>query len=163
MQLLFTLVLVSQLGSPTYRVRERASGMLEASYHHPEVRAVLRGPFTDPEVADRVARFRWRYEHSVWPDIGIPWIDMLPHTGYPLANEIMGWYLARANANSHGSGVHGTGPLWYGDQAATWLWVKDMLAAGASVEDMRAILALMATAQRQSNYWDAYARATGVK
>lgn len=148
--------LIQQLGSPQYQARERAFRLLQAEVHRQDVFEQLRGPFPDPEVDARAAQLREQYVRRIKPTNlpTLPWIDMLPPTGHPKAQQIVSEYLAR-------SGGHGRAPLWTGDQEATGMWVRDLVNQGVPRDQILAVLDAMGEVQRQSVWYKDYVKALG--
>ena len=147
-------LLVQQLGSPQYQTRENASRALRKEILRQDVLERLRGPFPDPEIDHRAHQLREEYIKLLKPTSlpTLPWIDMLPATGYPGAEQIMRDYLSR-------SGGHGRSPLWVGDIEATRLWVRDLAAQRVPREQILTTLNAMAEVQKRSNWYKDYIRA----
>lgn len=149
-----TSTLVQQLGASKYQARENAYQSLRKVVHRDDVLERLRGPFADPEIDQRATQLRGEYVNQLKPTNlpTLPWIDMLPATGYPDAQKIMRDYLNR-------SGGHGRPPLWLGDMEATRLWVADLVVQRVSREKIVSILNSMGEAQRQTTWYKDYVKA----
>ncbi len=147
-------LLLQQMGSPHYRTRENAFRVLQKEVHRADVFERLQGPFRDPEIDHRAYNLREEYVNSLKPANlpTLPWIDMLPGTGYPGADKIMCDYLARC-------GGHGRSPLWIGDMEATRLWVRDLVAQRVPRSQIMAALNAMGEVQKKSTYYNEYLRA----
>jgi len=146
--------LVEQLGASKYQARENAYQSLRKVVHRDDVMERLRGPFADPEIDQRANQLRTEYVNQLKPTNlpTLPWIDMLPATGYPDGPKIMRDYL-------HRSGGHGRPPLWPGDMEATRLWVNDLVVQRVPRDKIVNILNSMGEVQKQSTWYKDYIKA----
>lgn len=149
--------LVKGLGSKSFKEREVTQQRIMRVLDDPSVVEAIHRPSEDPEIEQRLSVLRERYIDRLKPFSlpHMPWVDMLPKTGYPNASEIEARFLAL-------SGGHGRGPIWEGDIYATRLFVKDLIAQKKPSSEIRAVLMSMEDVQRRSTWWEAYAKAMGL-
>lgn len=128
----FAVVLISQLGSPQYRERARASHelyqmaplvvpYLEAARRHEDLEVSQRSTLIlatyYESVADRVAE---SMKPSRWPRL--PWIDMLPEN-HPDRKTVIDYYTQQARNRIGRKGP----PNWEDYRLATKLYMRELI------------------------------------
>ena len=145
---------VQLLGAKEYKIRETTQDKLRrALWTEPPLIPVeyLDGVHSDPEIASRTEQLREEYIRTLRPRNipTLPWIDMLPGTGYPKAHQVVSDYLGK-------SGGHGRAPMWYGDMEATRLWVRDLVKQRVPREQILNTLNAMGEVQIKSTWYKDY-------
>lgn len=151
---LLTVMLITQLGSPRYRERERANELLHrlSPLAAPYLKAAKQ--HNDLEIADRSYRILARYyavraEHlaektrpSEWPRI--PWLDMLPDN-HPDRQAVVQYYLAQAHEKNCAKGP----PHWDDYRLATKLYLQQLFRDQHDADKIRSLLDQMAASEKQ--------------
>lgn len=150
---ILAIALITQLGSPHYRDRARASQ--ELSQLAPLVAPYLEAArkHEDPEVSQRSTLILATYYESVadglsaklipthWPRR--PWLDMLPR-GYPNRKVIIDHYLRQAQKKIGRQGP----PNWRDYRLATQLYTRELLLQHHNPGEIQRLLDQMAELER---------------
>lgn len=151
---MLAVVLITQLGAPSYRQRVRAMNRLEPIV--PAVAPYLEAAtqHRDPEIARRASSLLAHYYQSVadqlseqvrpahWPRT--PWLDMLP-PDYPDRQVIVSFYLSAAQRKI---GPHGP-PEWDDYRLATRLYLRQLIMDRRRLDEVHLLLDRMAEQERQ--------------
>lgn len=150
---ILAVILIMQLGHPSYRVRVQAHKSLRplAPLVVPYLKAGCKND--DEEIAVRCKEILTDHYYAVarplsettkptnWPRT--PWIDMLP-LDYPHRAQVLSWYLDKAREKIGRKGP----PHWQDYRLATKLLMRSLFEDGKSVKEVVVLLDQMAVIER---------------
>lgn len=143
MHVLAILILITQLGSPSWVQRETAHKSLQKCLHVAAPYLKAGKKHADAEVASRCGQLfeAWAWETAQdlradgWPVV--PWIDSLPKN-YPDREGIIDGYLGERSGDRYQP------PDWPAYRLSTTVWLFQELKTGKSVSELRELLNQMA-------------------